>query len=257
MNDIVKAAIIEDEQPAARLLMGLVRKLRPSWDVVMIPGSISEASLWFEENSHPDLLFLDIQLSDGNSFDLVSKVRPQSMIIFTTAFDEYALRAFSVSSIDYILKPVDEGRLNEALSRFETLHSNLYPPEDYIETILDALKSREKRYRTRFLLAESNRYVTLKVSDISYFFSENRITTAVTFKGGRHIIDFSLSKLEDQLDPAAFFRANRKMLVSVDSIAKIEPYFNGKIVLQLTPPFPEKVTVSEERTTPFKMWLDY
>ena len=125
---------------------------------------------------------LDIRLSDGTSFDLLSQVKPSSAVIFTTAYDEYAIRAFSVNSIDYILKPVDEARLAEALEKFEVQHRSRMPrPEDYIDTLLDALQRREKRYRTRFLIAGTERYRPLQVKDIAYFYSENKVTTAVTF----------------------------------------------------------------------------
>lgn len=251
------AAIIEDEQPAARLLQSLILKLRPGWTVEMLPGSVEEAEKWFGSHQHPDLLFLDIQLSDGTSFDLLSRVRPDSAIIFTTAYDEYALRAFSVNSIDYILKPVDEQRLEEAIARYEISGRGLSRPEDYMETLLDALKSREKRYRTRFLIAKADRYQTLQVNEVAYFYSENRMTTAVTFSGEKHLIDLSLSRLEEQLDPDVFFRASRRILLCVNAIDRIEPYFNGKVTVSVNPPHREPITISEDKVSSFKMWLNY
>lgn len=256
MNKI-HAAIIEDELPAARLLQTLLNRLRPKWDIEILPGSVSEASEWFRSHPHLDLLFLDIRLSDGTSFDLLSRVKPDSSVIFTTAYDEYALRAFSVNSIDYILKPVDEQRLAEAVVKYEQHVCRLPRPEDYIETLLDALQRREKRYRTRFLIAKSNRYLALQVSDIAYFYSENRVTTAVTFAGEHHAVDLSLSRLEEQLDPDCFFRANRQILLGVDAIVKVEPYFNGRITVGVKPPYKETITISEDRVPSFKMWLNY
>lgn len=256
MNKIY-AAIIEDELPAARLLQTLLGRLRPEWDIKILPGSVREASEWFQNNPHPDLLFLDIRLSDGTSFDLLSRVKPDSAIIFTTAYDEYALRAFSVNSIDYILKPVDEQRLAESIAKYESQTRNIPRPEDYIDTLLDALQRREKRYRTRFLITKANRYHTLQVDDIAYFYSENRITTAVTFAGEKYTIDLSLSRLEEQLNPDCFFRANRQILLCVNAISKIEPYFNGRITVSVKPPYKEPITVSEDRITSFKMWLNY
>lgn len=256
MNKL-RAAIVEDEIPAARLLRTLLARLRPAWEIEVLPGSVEEAVEWFAANRHPDLLFLDIQLADGTSFELLSQARPSSAVIFTTAYDEYAVRAFSVNSIDYILKPVDEERLAESIGRFETLRERILRPDDYLETLLDALQRREKRFRTRFLIAGVDRFLTLPVEEVAYFYSENKVTTAVTFAGGNHVVDLPLSRLEEQLDPDRFFRANRQVLLSVGAIERIEPYFNGKVSVAVRPPHKEKITVSEERVPLFKSWLNY
>lgn len=256
MNKL-RVAIIEDEIPAARLLRSLLTRLRPAWEIEVLPGSVEEAVQWFAVNRHPDLLFLDIQLADGTSFELLSQARPTSAVIFTTAYDEYAVRAFSVNSIDYILKPVDEERLAESIVRYETLRERLLRPDDYLDTLLDALQRREKRFRTRFLIAGADRFLTLPVEEIAYFYSENKVTTAVTFAGRNHVVDLPLSRLEEQLDPDHFFRANRQVLLSVGSIERIEPYFNGKVSVTVRPPHKEKITVSEERVSLFKAWLNY
>lgn len=255
MNKL-RVAIIEDEVPAARLLNSLVASLRPGWTIEVLPGSVEEASAWFAVNDHPDLLFLDIRLSDGTSFDLLSKVRPSSAVIFTTAYDEYAIRAFSVNSIDYLLKPIDKERLADAIVKYETL-TRTQRPDDYLTMLLDALQSRGKQFRTRFLIAGVDRFRTLQVDDVAYFYSENKITTAVTHSGSQHIIDISLSRLEEQLDPDRFFRANRQVLLSIGAIERIEPYFNGKVSVTVRPPYKEKITVSEEKVPVFKMWLNY
>lgn len=256
MNKL-RVAIIEDEIPAARLLRSLVARLRPAWEIEVLPGSVEEAAQWFAANRHPDLLFLDIQLADGTSFELLSQARPSSAVVFTTAYDEYAVRAFSVSSIDYILKPVDEERLAEAIARYEELRGRMLPPDDYLETLLDALQRREKRFRTRFLIAGADRFLTLPVDDVAYFYSENKVTTAVTFAGRNHVVDLPLSRLEEQLDPDRFFRANRQVLLSVGAIDRLEPYFNGKVSVTVRPPHKERITVSEERVPLFKAWLNY
>ena len=256
MNKL-RAAIVEDEIPAARLLRTLLARLRPAWEIIVLPGSVEESVQWFAANPHPDLLFLDIQLADGTSFELLSQARPSSAVIFATAYDEYAVRAFSVNSIDYILKPVDEERLAEAISRFEALRGRMLPPDDYLETLLDALQRREKRFRTRFLITGVDRFLTLPVDDVAYFYSENKVTTAVTFAGRYHVVDLPLSRLEEQLDPDRFFRANRQVLLSVGAIERIEPYFNGKVSVTVRPPHKEKITVSEERVPLFKTWLNY
>lgn len=251
-------AIIEDEVPAARLLHSMISRLRPEWSITVLPGSVDEAITYFASHPHPDLIFLDIQLADGNSFDFLNAARPTSAIIFTTAYDQYAVRAFTVNSIDYILKPVDEQRLLDAILKYETLqNSGANRPDDYLSTLLDALQPQEKRHRTRFLIYGSNRFWSLQVSDIAYFYSENKITFAVTRSNQEHIIDLSLSKLSEQLDPDRFFRANRQVILCIDAIDHAEPYFNGKISVTVRPPYKNKITISEEKLSAFKQWLNF
>ena len=250
--------IIEDEVPAARLLHSMVVRLRPEWDITVLPGSVEEAIDWFASHPHPDLIFLDIQLADGNSFDFLSAARPMSAIIFTTAYDQYAVRAFTVNSIDYILKPVDEQRLLDAITKYEHLNNNgSTRPDDYLSTLLDALQPKEKQYRTRFLIYGVDRFWSLQVSDIAYFYSENKITFAVTRSNQEHIIDLSLNKLMEQLDPDHFFRANRQIILCIDAIEHAEPYFNGKLSVTVRPPFKGKITISEEKLSAFKRWLNF
>lgn len=257
MNNL-KVAIIEDEVPAARLLHHMIRRLRPAWDITVLPGNVEEAVQWFAGNAHPALLFLDIQLSDGNAFDFLSAARPSSVIIFTTAFDQYAIRAFSVNSIDYILKPVDEKRLLEAIVKYEALMaSGTARTDDYLDVLLNSLKQREKPFRTRFLISGGDKFRPLEVADIAYFYSENKVTFAVTHSGQEHMIDLSLNKLGEQLDPDQFFRANRQVLLCIGAITHIEPYFNGKIVVFVKPSCKFQITISEEKITAFKLWLNF
>ena len=207
MNNL-KVAIIEDEVPAARLLHSMLKRLRPQWEIVVLPGNIEEAVAWFDANPHPELLFLDIHLSDGNSFDFLSLSHPSSIVIFTTAYDQYAIRAFSVNSIDYLLKPIDEKRLLEAILKYESIIGKQQSrPENNLQLILESLQHPEKRYRSRFLIPGNEKSYTLDVADIAYFYSENKITFAVTFTGQEHLIDLSLNKLSEQLDPDRFFRS--------------------------------------------------
>ena len=257
MNKL-NVVIIEDEIPAARLLNFMVKQLRPDWNIISLPGNVEESVHWFKENPHPDIIFLDIQLSDGHSFDFLSQAKPSSAIIFTTAYDEYAIRAFSVNSIDYILKPVDEKRLLEAIVKYESLTKNKHiKNKEYLDIILDSLQHHEKRYRTRFIIYGTNRFWTLQVSNIAYFYSENKVTFAVTKTGEEHIVDLSLNKLSEQLDPDRFFRANRQVILCIDAITHVEPYFNGKIVVSIQPPYKTKITISEEKISSFKSWLNY
>lgn len=259
MNKI-KAVIIEDEIPAARLLHEMLSSLRPEWEVQTLPGSIEESVEWFASNPHPDILFLDIQLVDGNSFLFVEQAKPESMIVFTTAYDEYAVQAFSVNSIDYLLKPVHQERLAETITRFESLTAKYFQDFNRQSEILDVLQNLSvpaKKFRTRFLISGGDKLFTLKVDEIAYFYSENKITFAVTKQNREHVIDLPLDRLCEQLDSDCFFRANRQMILNIDSIQRIEPYFLGKAVVHVLPPFKDKIIISKEKISSFKLWLNY
>ena len=255
----IEAVIIEDEIPAARLLYSMVSRLRPDWKLQVLPGSIEEGTEWFASHPHPDLIFLDIQLADGNSFDFLAKAKPKSTIIFTTAYDEYAIRAFSVNSIDYLLKPIDEERLAESIVKYESIGKRQREilQGEYLETVMESLQQRDKRYRSRFLISGVDKLWTLPIEEIAYFYSENKITFAVTHAAEEHVLDLSLEKLSEQLDPDQFFRANRQVLLCIRAIRRIEPYFNGKAVLIVTPAFKQKITISKEKMAAFKLWLNY
>lgn len=262
MTTTITAVIIEDEFPAARLLKHMIHELRPTWEILLLPGTIEESVVWFETHPQPDLIFLDIQLTDGNSFLFIEKARPKSALIFTTAFDEYAIQAFTVNSIDYLLKPIHKERLEESILRFEKYHAHrLFSDEDnqvYIEHILSVIGQTGglHKYRQRFLITSPRRLYTVSVSDIAYFYSEDKVTFAMTFDGKSHILDLTLNKLEEQLDPDLFFRANRQVLLSAESIEQIEPFFNGKMLLSLRPKTKEQILVSREKVSTLKMWLN-
>lgn len=261
MSNKIRVAIIEDEIPAARLLHEMLLSLRPDWEVLILPGNIEEATDWFGRNPHPDLLFLDIQLTDGNSFMFIEQARPDSMIVFTTAYDEYAVRAFSVNSIDYLLKPIHQDRLAQAILRFESLTTHYIREFNNESQMLEVLQSLSasggKRYRTRFLISGGDKLFTLRVSEIAYFYSENKITFVVTQKAREHVIDLALDRLMEQLDPDLFFRVNRQTIVCVEAIQRIEPYFLGKAIVHVVPPFKDKILVSKEKIASLKMWLNY
>ena len=266
MSKII-AAIIEDEVPAARLLHEMIQALRPDWEVRVLPGTIEESVEWFRSNPHPDILFLDIQLTDGNSFMFIEQAQPNSMIVFTTAYDEYAVRAFTVNSIDYLLKPIHQERLLQTIERFEDLTEKYIRDLNHENRILEVLESltdtqglqsrENKRYRTRFLISSSNKLFTLPVSDVAYFYSENKLTFVVTKNNKEYVLDFALDKLCEQLDPDVFFRTNRQTLVCVDAIQRIEPYFFGKAVVHVIPPFKDKIIISKDKIATFKVWLNY
>lgn len=260
MSEQIKVVVIEDEMPAARLLSSMLKELRPEWNVQILSGSVEDSVEWFAVNPHPDLIFLDIQLSDGISFSFLERAKPASQIIFTTAYDEYAVRAFSVNSVDYLLKPVDRRRLLEAIERFEKNRAltrvNLLEAD--LTELLQLFRNRsEKKFRTRFLIAGANRFYTLLVSDVAYFVSRNKVTFAVERNRTEHVIDLSLDRLSEQLDPDVFFRANGQFLISVGCVKRIEPFFLSKVVLHIHPKPAEEVYVSREKVGSLKLWLNY
>lgn len=257
----VRVAILEDELPAARLLRNMLHSLRPDWVVEHIGSSNEEAVAWFKAGrQEPDILFLDIELSDGVSFEFLDEVRPKGMIVFTTAYDEYAVRAFSVDSIDYLLKPIEMERLRLSVEKFEkrtgAYFSQINEKNDW-KGFPQKMAAGEKNYRKRFLMQRGNQMEVLMVEDVAYFFSENKITYAQTFRQGSMVVDYSLDRLGDELDPALFFRATRQILLCSRAVTKIENYFQGKVSVSLSPEFKEPVLVSKEKSESFKKWLNY
>lgn len=245
---------------AARRLNKIINEIRPEWQVTILPGSVEKSVEWFNKNPHPDIVFLDIQLTDGISFTFIEQARPESTIIFTTAYDEYAIRAFAVNSIDYLLKPIDSVRLEEAIAKFEHLTTKYLVQEQKTTDLIDILQNIAnpcKKYRTRFLISGEDKLFTLQVEDIAYFYSENKITFAVTKQNREHIIDLSLDRLMEQLNPDIFFRSSRQTVISINAIERIESYFLGKAILHVKPPFKDKIIVSRDKIPQLKLWLNY
>jgi len=254
----MKVIIVEDELPNYRLLKGMVEKLRPDWEIVEWFESVKSTVAWLEKNAAPDLIFMDIQLTDGISFSIFDQVKVESMVIFTTAYDEYALRAFQVNSIDYLLKPIKKEKLTTAIMKFENVfHHPAAKNEKQVnyQELLETITKGEKKYRTRFLISGATSYFKLDVKDIAWFSTENRVTTAFAFEGKSHIVDLTIEKLEEQIDPQQFFRTNRSTMVHVNAIRKFENHFGGKLILRLIPPFEEPITISRLKATEFKEWV--
>ena len=253
----VNALIIEDEHHNYRLLRGMIEKHRPDWKIEGPVVSVEKAIAWFSTNPMPDIVFMDIQLTDGICFTIFEKIKINSIIIFTTAYDEYALRAFDVNSIDYLLKPIKESRLIEAISKFEmffNLKDNKINDNDFSD-ILNAIKKGEKNYRKRFLVTGATSFLKLDIKDIAIFYTENRITYAVTFDGKEHHIELTMEKLEEQLNPEMFFRANRSFIIHIDAIQRIETYFGGKLIVKTQPQIKQEIKISRLKATEFKNWI--
>lgn len=252
MEFIMNILIIEDEIHNQRLLTGMISEIRPAWNIVEVIDSVADSIAWLSENE-VDLIFMDIQLVDGSCFSIFDKLTIQSPVIFTTAFDNYALQAFKVNSIDYLLKPIKETDLKQAILKFEQRIPASSPIPDYAQ-ILEKMNG-NKRYRSRILIHGAKSYYKIDVHDVAYFYSDNKITFARTFNGADCQVDMILEVLEEELNPESFFRAGRNILLHIDSIISFEDYFGGKLVLKLNPTFNQPVTVSRLKNMAFKKWV--
>ena len=251
----MKLLIIEDENPAARRLQQLIKACRPQYEVLDVIDGVDAAANWLVNSPVPDLIFMDIQLSDGISFDIFTKVKVEAPVIFTTAYDAYSLKAFKVNSIDYLLKPIEQDELEAAIQKYERFHQKqiTYNPQAF-QDLLSQLT--QKNYKERFLVKAGSNLINLSVADVAYFYSEDGMLHAKCHDGKRHILDHTLEQLEDMVNPQQFFRINRKALIQISSIDKIQMHINSRLKLQLRPATNWEVVVSRDRVSGFKEWLD-
>ena len=251
----MQVLIVEDETPAAHRLEKLIVKCRPDVQIVGKLESVKNTVKWFQENTAPALMFLDIQLADNLSFDIFRQIEVETPVIFTTAYDQYTLQAFKLNSIDYLLKPIDEEELSQALEKY----SRIFERQESInsETINRIMQAfAQPQYKKRFIVKAGQHLTYISVSDIQYFYSEDGLAYAQMQNGKRHVIDYTMDALEPILEPAYFFRLNRKVICNINSIRKISPYFNSRLILSLQPKPAFDVIVSRDRTNDFKKWLD-
>ncbi|UOQ55587.1 LytR/AlgR family response regulator transcription factor [Hymenobacter cellulosivorans] len=255
----MRIVVVEDEQLAADKLVELIRAYDPASTIVACLDSVADTVAWLSTHAAPDLLFLDIHLADGLGFEIFAQTAVPCPVVFTTAFDQYAIQAFRVNSIDYLLKPLTPRAVADAFRKYEALRRTLTPAPpaaiDYLR-LLDELRASEARYKARFLVRAGQRIKTIAAAEVAYFFAEDKYTYLVTGAGPRYVVDFTLDDLEERLDPALFFRLNRKFLASLPAIHEIHAYFKGRLKLTLSPPVEAEVLVSSERAAPFKSWLD-
>lgn len=245
--------IIEDERLNTERLIRILNQTSPHIKIVGCIETIVDAVKWLNSNPMPDLLLMDVRLRDGLSFEILDQVNITSSIIFTTAYDEYAIKAFKYDSIDYLLKPIDEEELQIALEKVARLESKNELDFAQIKNLIQA-----KEYRHRFLLPYRDGYKTVLVNNIDFFFTENRITYAVIKnEQNKIVLSQPLEELEQQLDPKIFFRASRQFILHIDAISQIHNHFNGKLKIELHKHSDVEIFVSRERSVSFKKWLDY
>lgn len=244
--------IIEDEYPASGRLERLLKEIDEDIRVLSILQSVEDSVNWFSQNELPDLIFLDIQLEDGLCFDIYEKIKINTPIIFTTAFDNYAIKAFQVNSVDYLLKPIEKEGLEKAILKYRELHEN-----NYSEKIEEIIKSLKPHTKERFLVKVGEHYRSIPVSNINCFYIEERCNFILTMEGKNYAIDYSLDKAESVLDTNIFFRVNRNFLVHLNAIRDIVAFSSNRLKLRIDKwQGRDDILVSRERVRSFKKWMD-
>ena len=253
----MKVLIFEDEKLASERLIELLKELRPDLEVVNSIKSVEAGVLWLENNEQPELIISDIQLLDGTSFEIFSQVEITCPVIFTTAYDQYAIKAFEVNSVDYLLKPIQSEKLKAALDKVGTKAPSQGSSAGLdIDQIRSLLKQDQPEYKSRFLVKVGQRIRAIPIEKIAYFYSRDKLTYIVNFEGQKFPIDQTLEEIDTLVNPKDFFRVNRKFVVHFNAVADIHPYFKGRVKLGLNPDIDEEIVVSSEKTPVFKRWLD-
>jgi two-component system, LytTR family, response regulator LytT len=248
--------IVEDEELAVKKLQKTLASIDPSANVVGITDSIKDTVDWLQANTTADLILMDIELADGQSFEVFNQVEVKAPVIFTTSYDEYALKAFKVNSVDYLLKPIQTEDLQAALNKYKKLAETRKPDlnlESLVKQIQQQLQPKE--YRKRFLVKHAQKLVSVDVEEIAYFYSDGRLNFFKTHDNKKYVVDYTMEELEEMLDPDKFFRISRAFYVSIESIEKIDDYFGNRLILQLKPAVDKEALVSREKVSDFKKWM--
>ena len=244
--------IIEDEEPAAERLADIIREIEPKATITNEIVSVSSALKWFSEHAMPDLLIMDINLADGSSFEIFKSIKITAPVIFTTAYDQYAIDAFKVNSIDYILKPVKKEDLKAAFDKFKQLRNNAATD---INLLISQLTGNKKEFQKRIIIRYGDNIKMIEVKDVAYFYTEEKINFLCTFGNMRYPIDFNLDEVERLIDPKDFFRINRQFIVNIAAIEKMLAWSKSRVKLILKPVIELETIVSTERSPLFKEWL--
>ncbi len=259
----MKVLIIEDEELAVKKLRKTLESVDSTAEVVGVADSIRSSVNWLESNPAPDLILMDIELADGQSFEIFDKVEVKSTVIFTTSYDEYALKAFKVNSVDYLLKPVQKEDLEAALNKLKNLQvmysasSNGSSDPLNVDNLVKELKQKlqPKEFRKRFLVKHAQKLISIEVQDIAYFYSDGRLNFFKTNDNKKYVVDYTMDELEEMLDPDKYFRISRSFYVSIASIDQIHDYFGNRLLLTLKPSVDKESLVSREKVADFKKWM--
>ncbi|MFC2138628.1 LytR/AlgR family response regulator transcription factor [Bacteroidota bacterium] len=255
---MIKALLVEDEVLAANRLQKMLQEIDPGIEILEILDSVESTVNWIKNNPSPDLLFLDIQLADGRSFDIFEHVKVQSPVIFTTAYDEFAINAFKLNSIDYLLKPIKIEELEESINKYKSIKE--YFSESDLQTkifsVLSNIKDETKSFKNRFLVNKGDSLIPVSADEIAYFYAEDKENFLTTFAGQKYFVNYSLDTLEEMLDPTIFFRVNRQFILAAKSISKVHNYFNYKLKVEVKPLIDKEIVISRAKTGEFKNWLN-
>jgi len=251
----MKVVIVEDEKHTAKGLARMLAEVDKEIEVVQYLDSVEEAINYLSDTPAIDLIFLDIQLSDGLSFEIFNNIEISTPIIFTTSFNEYAIKAFEVNSIDYLLKPIQISQLEKSINKFKKLHSDKDVANANFEVFLSQFRNTNKEYKKRFLVKSKNALLSIQVSDIAYFYIDNQLTYLHTKENKRYCINQTMENLEKMLSPKEFFRINRQFIINIESVSKINSYFNSTLKLIVNPPLDTDVIVSRYAAKEFREWM--
>jgi DNA-binding LytR/AlgR family response regulator len=250
----MKVLIVEDEIPAANRLSKLLLQLDEDISIVHKADSIESSVQYLLSSPAPDLIFMDIQLADGLSFDIFEQVHVKTPVIFTTAFDQYTLKAFKVNSIDYLLKPIDEKELEKALKKYYDLHQK--KSGDFSDKMMKLIQEMNLvKYKERLLIKRGQQLSYLKTESTAYCFADGKLCYAVDFNGSKYLLENNLGQLEEQLQPSTFYRINRHLLVNIEAVKKVHTFLGGRLKLEISPTTSAETVVSRERVNGFKEWL--
>ena len=252
----MKIVIVEDELSASDNLTYLLKNLNPDIEVLAVLDSVRTSVEYFAAPTEAELVFMDIHLADGLSFEIFDQVQITKPVIFTTAYDQYALKAFKVNSIDYLLKPVDEDELAKALTQFKVQSQLESSPKVQMEGLLNLIKANNETYKTTYLVSLRDQLIPIKTASLAYLYIDTGIVKGITKDNQHYTFDEKLEDLESELDPLYFYRVNRQLIVHKDAIANIKYYFNGKLILNVLPVFKEQIVVSKAKSTAFKKWIN-
>lgn len=250
--------IVEDEALAVEKLRYIISVIEKDAEIVGDTASIQETVTWLQHNEQPDIILMDIELSDGQSFEIFNKAEINSTVIFTTSYDEYALKAFKVNSIDYLLKPIQKEDLKAAFDKYKKIHRGTpISTSTNMQQLLKELQHHvlPKEFRQRFLVKQGQKHLPIETENIAYFFVDDRIIFFKTKDNKKFIVDYTMDEIEEQLDPKRFFRINRSFIISIESIYQLHDYVNSRLLLRLTPEIDKEVLVSREKVYEFKKWI--
>ncbi|MBK8494702.1 MAG: response regulator transcription factor [Chitinophagaceae bacterium] len=250
----MRILILEDEEQALLRLQKMIFKVIPDAVISGTPSSIEEAIAWFQNNPMPELIFMDIQLADGTSFQVFNRIKITCPVIFTTAYENYALQAFKVNSVDYLLKPLDENDVKSAIDKLKLLQQSGPVTIDY-SGILDTIKISQKKYKDRFIVKLGDTIKSLCIEDIAYFYTENKTNFVCTIEGKRLPVDFTLDQVEEMLNPKNFFRINRQFIIGHHAIDEMKAHSRSRIIVKLLPAYKATTVVSVDRAIEFRNWL--